>query len=190
MLRRDHSMRIFTISNLLTASRLVLTPFIVAALLKHLWGLALVLFFLAGVSDLLDGFIARLFNEPTWLGSVLDPIADKFLVVSSLFAFFLSSPKILLPTWFVVIIASRETILLLGGAFLFFTRRSFQIRPNFFGKTTTCMILVLMMLVLLSATFGYPLGMAKLVLMYGVLGCAGVSFAQYCYVATCAFLRG
>lgn len=181
MFSHDNSMRVFTISNLLTASRLVVTPFVVAALLKHLWGVALILLILAGVSDLLDGFIARLLNEPTWLGSILDPIADKCLVGSSLVAFFISSSQVLLPAWFVLLIVARECFLLVGGGILFFIRPSFYVQPNILGKAATFLMLALMIMTLSGAVTGFNFELLRACLLYSTFMCATVSFFQYFY---------
>ncbi|MBM3886670.1 CDP-alcohol phosphatidyltransferase family protein, partial [Candidatus Dependentiae bacterium] len=157
-------------------------PFIVISLVKQAWGSALLFFCLAGISDLLDGFIARLLNEPTWLGSVLDPVADKFLVICSMYSFFWSSPNVLLPAWFVWVIAVRETLLLGGGCWLFFSQRSLQVKPSWLGKLTTFLILVLMILVLICAAFHcHFLEWLIHILVYTVLVCAIVSFVQYSY---------
>lgn len=171
--------KIITISNLLTTSRFIITPFIVTALHSNKWGAALLLLFAAGISDLLDGFIARLLNEPTWLGSVLDPIADKMLVVCTLGAFLLYSRNILLPPWFVVIIATREAFLLIGGACLYLMRPSFFIQPSWFGKITTFLILSLMMLVLLGATYNLHMPLLINIIMYFSLLSSAISFIQY-----------
>ena len=179
MLQKKSLNNIFTVSNVLTGSRIVLTPLIVFSLLRHAWGSALVLFCLAGISDLLDGFMARLLNEPTWLGAVLDPIADKFLVVCSLGAFFISSPDVLLPSWFVMTIAMREAILMFGGILLYIRRPRLQIEPSWFGKITTCLVLLLVILVLTGATFNLQLCGWVSLLMSMVLICGAISFMQY-----------
>lgn len=172
-----------TISNILTGSRIVLTPFVVNSLLRHSWGSALAFFCFAGFSDLLDGFIARLLNEPTSLGAILDPIADKVLVVCTLAAFLASSPNLLLPSWFVIVIAIREAILLVGGALLFWLKPSIQIKPSLFGKATTCFIIILMILVLWGAFTGVALQNYSLLFLYASLFAAVVSFFQYAYRA-------
>lgn len=171
--------RILTVSNLLTGSRFILTPMIVVALRRNEWGSALWLLCIAGISDLLDGFIARLLNEPTWLGSILDPIADKALVVCTLGAFFMYSTNILLPAWFVLIIVTREALLLAGGTLLYFMKPSFFVQPSWFGKVSTFLILTLMVLVLLGATYNWPLTGAINTLMFTTLLCSGISFIQY-----------
>lgn len=179
MLQQKSLNKIFTVSNILTGSRIVLTPLIVFSLIRHAWGSALWLLCLAGLSDVLDGFMARLLNEPTWLGAVLDPIADKFLVVCSLAAFFVSSPNVLLPSWFVLTIAVREIILLLGGIALYCMRPSLQIQPSWFGKVTTCLVLLLMILVLAGATFELTVEVWVMLLIYLVVACGTLSFVQY-----------
>lgn len=171
--------KIFTISNLLTGSRFILTPLIVIALRRNAWGSALGLLCVAGISDLLDGFIARLLNEPTWLGSVLDPIADKALVVCTLGAFLMYSTNILLPGWFVLVIVIREAVLLAGGTLLYFMKPSFLVQPSWLGKITAFLILTLMMLVLLDATYNWYLAPLINALMYITLLCSSVSFIQY-----------
>ena len=70
--------------NLITISRLLLTPYIVWLLLIESYFLGFIFFLISGISDALDGFIAKRFNQKTLLGSYLDPIADKFLIVSAI----------------------------------------------------------------------------------------------------------
>ena len=70
--------------NIITISRLLLTPYIVWLILSESYFLGFIFFLLSGFSDALDGFIAKKFNQQTLLGSYLDPIADKFLIVSSI----------------------------------------------------------------------------------------------------------
>ena len=171
--------KILTISNVLTGSRFILTPLIVVALRRNEWGSALGLLCIAGISDLLDGFIARLLNEPTWLGSMLDPIADKALVVCTLGAFLMYSTNVLLPAWFVVAIVIREALLLVGGTLLYFMKPSFFVQPSWLGKITAFLILILMMLVLLGATYELHLSSLINALMYITLLCSGISFIQY-----------
>lgn len=171
--------KILTVSNLLTTSRFIITPCIVVALHSNKWGLALLLLSVAGISDLLDGFIARLLNEPTWLGSVLDPIADKMLVVCTLVAFLFYSSNTLLPGWFVLLIAIREAVLLVGGTLLYLIRPSFVVQPSWLGKITTFLILSLMGLVLLRATYELNITLLINTTMYFCLASATISFIEY-----------
>ena len=111
----------FTISTLFTVLRIVLTPFIVAAMAMHFWGAAFILFSIASVSDVVDGYLARSLSEQTFLGACLDPIADKFLILSCFFALaFIRSPLFTIPLWFVLLILIKELILVGGTALIFF----------------------------------------------------------------------
>ena len=91
--------------NLITISRLLLTPYIVWLLLIESYFLGFIFFLISGISDALDGFIAKRFNQKTLLGSYLDPIADKFLIVS---AIVLLGYNGYVPIWLIIIIVSRD----------------------------------------------------------------------------------
>jgi len=123
-----------TIPNLLTLARILLTPLLVWLLLDHRMGQALVVFFIAGITDGLDGLIARLFQQKTRLGAYLDPLADKLLLVSS---FILLGYLQKVPTWLAVVAVSRDAIITLGILTLMFHQVSVEIRPSLLGKMTT-----------------------------------------------------
>ena len=91
--------------NIITISRLLLTPYIVWLILSESYFLGFIFFLLSGFSDALDGFIAKRFNQQTLLGSYLDPIADKFLIVSSIV---LLGYNGYVPIWLIIIIVSRD----------------------------------------------------------------------------------
>ncbi len=128
-----------TIPNVLTIIRILLTPLLVWLLLDGDLGMALVVFFLAGMTDGLDGLIARLFDQKSKLGAYLDPLADKLLLVSS----FIMLAKIgLLPSWLVVITVSRDAIIVLGLLSLAFHQVPVEIRPTSISKATTLFQLI------------------------------------------------
>ena len=128
----------FTISTLFTVLRIVLTPFIVAAMAMHFWGAAFILFSIASVSDVVDGYLARSLSEQTFLGACLDPIADKFLILSCFFALaFIRSPLFTIPLWFVLLILIKELILVGGTALIFFWKGHIEVSPRLLGKATT-----------------------------------------------------
>jgi cardiolipin synthase (CMP-forming) len=127
-----------TISNLLTLSRIILTPFIVYGIASSWWILVFVLLMVAGITDVLDGYFARKFSQKTFLGTSLDPIADKILLVSCFTALsFIDSPSFSIPYWFIFIIFFRETLILGGSLFLLLFRVNFTIAPSLSGKLTT-----------------------------------------------------
>ena len=124
-----------TVPTVLTVIRLVFAPVIVGAMIAQSWGLAFWLFLCAAATDALDGGLARLFNQQTFLGACLDPIADKLLVLSvfSTLAFF-QSPLFSIPFWFVLTVLIKETIIIAGSIGLVVLKGHFEARPTRFGK--------------------------------------------------------
>jgi cardiolipin synthase len=138
--------RWFTISNMLTVSRFVLTPFVVCAIYYHAWMTAAVIFACAAVTDMLDGYLARIRNERTYLGTLLDPLADKFLLVASFGALsLLHTMPLTIPAWFFLIVLGRETIMLCGAALLLLFYKNVQIGPLIWGKITTLIQIIFLL---------------------------------------------
>ena len=126
-----------TIPTMLTLVRLVSTPIIVYAMLKQDWGMAFWLIVVSALTDLMDGYIARNFNQQTWLGAFLDPIADKLLVLSIYFTLaFVQSPLFAIPVWFVFLVLIKELILISGIVFLYVKSDKLDIAPTLLGKLT------------------------------------------------------
>jgi len=123
-----------TIPNLLTLVRICLTPLLAWLLLREWMRAAFCVFFIAGLTDALDGLIARVLRQKSRLGSFIDPLADKFLLVTC----FLLLWKIgQIPFWLVLITVGRD-LLILGGFFvLWICRVRFEIRPLVSSKLTT-----------------------------------------------------
>ncbi|MBW2368140.1 MAG: CDP-diacylglycerol--glycerol-3-phosphate 3-phosphatidyltransferase [Deltaproteobacteria bacterium] len=122
------------IPNVLTVLRILLTPLFIIFLLKQMYTNALVVFTLAGISDALDGLIARWFNQRTTLGAYLDPIADKILLSSAFIS--LAILKVI-PSWLTVIVISRDILILLGIAIFSITDIKVKIKPTLVSKCTT-----------------------------------------------------
>ncbi|MCK7510825.1 MAG: CDP-alcohol phosphatidyltransferase family protein [Desulfobacterales bacterium] len=101
-------------------------PLFVILLLRDLHGLALLMFVLAGISDGLDGLIARMFNQRSDLGAVLDPIADKLLLSAAYVSLGVLAH---IPGWLAVVVISRDVLIVTGIAVLSFCRIDFDIRP-------------------------------------------------------------
>ncbi len=99
------------IPNLITLLRIILVPVVVILLIQGSFLKALMVFIVAGLSDALDGFLARVLNQQTALGAYLDPIADKALLAST---FITLSVLHVIPGWLTVIVISRDLIILLG----------------------------------------------------------------------------
>ncbi len=134
------------IPNLLTLLRIILTPVLVIFLMQGSYSKALIVFVVSGLSDGLDGFLARTLKQQTKLGAYLDPIADKALLTSSFLTLAILGA---LPGWLTVIVISRDCIILLGLAILSFMSISFEIRPAFISKVTTMFQLLTVLMVLM-----------------------------------------
>jgi cardiolipin synthase len=122
------------IPNILTVLRILIAPMFVILLLRDLHGLALLAFVLAGVSDGLDGLIARMYNQRSDLGAVLDPIADKLLLTAAYVSLGVLAH---IPGWLAVVVISRDVLIVTGIAVLSFCRIDFEIRPSRISKWTT-----------------------------------------------------
>ncbi len=122
------------IPNILTIIRILLAPVFVIFLLREFFVPALIVFTVAGISDGLDGFIARYFNQKTALGAYLDPIADKMLLISAFVS--LGILKII-PAWLAVVVISRDVLIVIGIAVFTITEKSYKVKPSIVSKLTT-----------------------------------------------------
>ena len=130
--------RWLTISNLLTLARLFLAPVIMLCLYNEAWWWSFGLFCFAGFTDVLDGYAARLFGEETHLGELLDPIADKALVLGTFGAFaFFHVPFFHVPAWFWVCLLMREVIMIAGAGCVLLFYDAVPLKPTVWGKLTT-----------------------------------------------------
>ena len=139
-----------TLPNLITSLRIILTPIFIIYLIHDETLPALIVFTLAGLSDAADGFIARVFNQKSRLGAILDPIADKCLLVT---AFVMLSGKDFVPSWLTVIVISRDFLILLAVLILFLNKENVEMRPAFVSKITTCLQLATVFNVLVADYF-------------------------------------
>lgn len=130
--------------------RIVLVPFIVWALLSDQMLLAFLVFLLAGVSDAVDGIVARYFNQQTELGTVLDPIADKMMLVS---VFIVLSYLGHIPLWLVILIVSRDILIIFGVLLAFVLAHDVTIKPLWVSKTNTLFQILLAAWVLSALAF-------------------------------------
>ncbi len=138
------------LANILTILRIFLVPIFIISIGYNKPLLALTIFTIAGLTDALDGFIARKFNQETILGKVLDPIADKSLLISSFIFIHNSELDIKFPYWFVVIVISRDIFILLGSSVIYLLKGSLKVEPTIFGKATT-FFQILSIIVILTA---------------------------------------
>jgi cardiolipin synthase len=120
--------------NLLSISRLFVTIFFILAIYHGRFKLALVLFALQGISDMLDGFLARVMGAKTSLGAFLDPLADKVMLVSSYAVLFILG---IVPLWVLSVVLLRDLVVSSGFLYLYKTSCKLEVSPSLLGKITT-----------------------------------------------------
>ena len=135
---------IFNLPNGLTLLRVILTPVIVLLLFQGEFSWALLVFLIAGLTDALDGFLARSLRERTEFGRILDPVADKILLGSSFFSLALVGR---LPLWLMVVGVGRDVLLVVGSCVLYAVSGRLGYPPSTLGKVST----VLQVLTVLAA---------------------------------------
>ncbi len=127
-----------TISTLFTLGRIVLTPFVVAAMIMGAWGIAFWLFVISAAFDVIDGNLARWLDQKTFLGAVLDPIADKFLLISCFATLtFIDTPLFSIPLWFLLLVLFKEAIVFAGAFVIYLIKGDLEVSPTILGKATT-----------------------------------------------------
>ena len=175
-----------SIPNILTLLRILLTPLFIILLMKHLYAQALLVFTVASVSDGLDGFIARCFDQRTRLGAYLDPLADKLLLVS---AFVCLGVLAVLPAWLAVIVITRDILIVLGIAILTITEKPYEVQPSIISKCTTAAQLVAVAAVLLHQSFGLA-AIVLTPLYWLVAGLTTLSGLHYIYLGMAILQEG
>ncbi len=172
-------MNISQLPNLITVSRIALAPLLILLLKDQDYLAALIVFFVAGVSDGLDGWIAKRFNFTTRLGSILDPSADKILLVS---AYVMLTVLGHIPFWLMLSVAFRD-LLIVGGYLVYISIiGQVQMRPSYLSKFNTLMQITLIIAVLAQQAFGLAYGAVVDVLVYTVLATTVVSGVHYLWI--------
>lgn len=158
-----------TFPTALTILRLVLTPFIVFAMIFQLWSAAFWLFIIAAITDLLDGFLARLWNQRTFFGACLDPLADKILLLSVFFTLaFVPTPLFNIPRWFCWFVLFKELLQVFGAFAIYKWKGNLEIRPTLLGKLTT-VVQMCFILWLFTCYFFHWMPMKTYSMMLGLL---------------------
>lgn len=152
--------------NLITIARIALVPVLILLLKDRSYSLALAAFIIAGASDALDGFLAKRFNLQTHLGAVLDPAADKLLLVCSYVMLTLLGD---IPFWLTLAVASRD-VLIVGGYLLYTSQAGpVRMRPSWISKLNTLLQLALVCLILAERAAGVEWPVPVAAMIYGVL---------------------
>ncbi|UCD35552.1 MAG: CDP-diacylglycerol--glycerol-3-phosphate 3-phosphatidyltransferase [Nitrospiraceae bacterium] len=165
------------IPNLLTLTRIVILPFFVVTLVYRQYQYALILFVIASVTDLLDGLIARMTGQITELGKILDPVADKFFLITS---FVLMSMTEMIPTWLAIVVISKDVIIVAGFLILYMITHTLKIEPSMLGKVSSALQFILIGLVILFRNIrdGIQIGTPLFVIVAVVTALSGM---QYLY---------
>jgi cardiolipin synthase (CMP-forming) len=176
----------FTVPNLLTLARLASAPWIGLAITDHAWGLACVLFLCAALTDALDGMLARAWQQESWLGACLDPLADKALILTCYGALMIAAPMGTLPSWFVFTILFKDLALIIGACGSGIVQSTFVVRPLLLGKIVMVMQTLFVFWILLCGLFHWSLPMITNAILSIVIITSVLAFSQYVLLA----LRG
>lgn len=145
------------IPNILTLSRFVLIPFIIVSLVCNKYSIAFILLTISGLTDVLDGFIARKFNFITDFGKLIDPLADKATQLSILITLSLkttSSGEPIIPIWILFIIFKKEFMMIAGASFLY--GKDLVVSSKWYGKLTTVLFYIAIVSSFIIAYFNIP----------------------------------
>lgn len=144
-----------TIPNLITIGRLILVPLVIMMIVQGNWSLAFALFLAAGVSDAIDGFLARRFNMMSELGAYMDPVADKALLVSIYVTLAIVG---IIPAWVAILVVSRDVMIVMAVVLSWVLDNPVEIKPFIISKLNTAAQIAFAAALLAAKSFGVTLG--------------------------------
>lgn len=162
--------------NAISLIRIVLVAPILMYIVEGRYGLALLLFFIAGFSDGVDGYLAKRFDWHTRIGALLDPIADKLLVGGTFITMVFTG---LVPVWLAALVIFRDVVIVGGATAYNFFVRPVEGEPTRISKLNTALQLLFIVFVLSNAGFGWPDQITITVIGAGVLVTLVVSGIDY-----------
>jgi cardiolipin synthase len=165
-----------SIPNIITLARILMVPVIVWAIAAGQMAAAFVLFFIAGVSDAVDGYLAKRFNMRSEIGALLDPLADKALLVSIYVALGIAAE---IPRWIVILVVSRDIIIVGAVMVSWFLDRPIPMKPLMVSKLNTVAQVLFAGLVLAAVGFGIAIKPFDVLLMVAVTVLTLASVAMY-----------
>ena len=173
----------FTYASSITLIRILMTPLIVYTIMNQFWGYTLLLFMGAMFTDFLDGFIARLYNQTSLVGALLDPIADKCLIVGSLYGLLFTTISDTFVQQGIYFLLIKELILVTGAAILFIKYRYF-IKPSLFSRVVSVseMLYALCVVVVAYAQWSVPLQWLHIFLGMICVGACGLLVLYAVYI--------
>ena len=164
-----------SIPNLITLARILLVPVVIWAITSGEMRIAFLLFFAAGVSDAVDGFLAKRFGMQTELGAYLDPLADKAMIVSIYVALGIAD---VIPRWLVILVVSRDIMIVSAIMLSWLVGKPVTLKPHPVSKLNTVAQILLALLVLAALGFGFDADLAIkwLTALVALLTSASVAF--------------
>jgi cardiolipin synthase len=165
-----------SIPNLITLGRILLVPIVVWAITLGEMRIAFALFLAAGISDAVDGFLAKRLHMKSELGAYLDPLADKALIVSIYVSLGIVG---MLPIFLVILVVSRDIMIISAFLLAWLVGRPMQVRPLLVSKANTLAQILLVVLILGEHAFGLELGFVPIVTMAAVALLTLLSIAFY-----------
>lgn len=165
-----------SIPNIITLGRIILVPVVFWCLVSGQWEAAFIAFVVAGISDAVDGFLAKRFNWETQLGAYLDPIADKLLIVCIFIALGVIGK---LPSWVVITVVSRDVLIVIAVVLSWLLDHPTPMKPLAVSKMNTVAQIVLAGVVLADEAFDLRLGGPVLVLMWVTAALTIASLVAY-----------
>jgi cardiolipin synthase (CMP-forming) len=169
-------MRPRDIPNMLCILRMVLTIPVVWAIVVGRYEIALLLFLTAGITDGLDGFLAKRFSWQSWLGGILDPAADKLLLVASFLTLWFAG---YVPGWLLAAVVGRDLVIVFGVALYRYRVGSFAAEPTIISKLNSFLQLLYVLLTLLKLVAGVPAPAVIAALGWAVLVTTLISGLDY-----------
>ena len=163
------------IPNLITLGRILLVPIVVWAIVSGQMRIAFILFVVAGVSDGIDGFLAKRFQMKSELGAYLDPLADKALIVSIYISLGIATA---LPIFLVILVVSRDIMIVSAFLLSLLVGKPMPIRPLMVSKANTAAQIVLAVLVLAEQAFGFHVALASqlMIALVAILTLLSIAF--------------
>lgn len=175
---------ICTISNIITVCRIALIPSVVGSIKNNQWGAASLLFAIAAISDVADGYIARLLQQQTLFGAILDPVADKLLLLACYISFVLFPNRFFaIPLWFVYTMFIKEIVLLVGTYYVCLVKGFAPVKPTMLGKFTMVLQSVVVGSLLIGSYFNIMPVYALDISLYIISICAIVALFDYVTIA-------
>jgi len=171
--------RILNIPNVLTLARILLTPFIVYAILTEQPTLALLLMGIAGLTDMLDGAIARYFNQRSIVGAYMDPLADKLMLLGSFITLYVVGQ---VPLFLFIAVVFRDVVIIIGAIAYELVTHKLEMEPSMASKTTTFLQIVFVLATLADMAWQLPGEDIQFALLWLTFAFTCLSGVQYMVV--------